>query len=123
MKIAMRTHPYSQGINDYPNKKYPEGFLKSIKTAHPEIDGMIINGIDSVDSYDRMLSIEKKYVLMSTIILKPGSYPTREKETYSDTINTLFRMMYHDNELVKIVVINIQITDKPKEHPLSFLIS
>jgi hypothetical protein len=31
--------------------------------------------------------------------------------------------MYHDNELVKIVVINIQITDKPKEHPLSFLIS
>jgi hypothetical protein len=119
----MRAHPYSQGINDYPNKKYPEGFLKSIKTAHPEIDNMIINGIDTLDSYDRTLSLEKRYVLMSTIILKPGSYPTREKETYSDTIKTLFRMMYHDNESVIITIINIQITDKPKEHPLSFLIS
>ncbi len=119
----MRTNPYSGGVNTYPQKKYPEGFLKSIKTAHPEIDDMIINGIDAVDSYDRMLSLEKRYVLISTINLKPGSYSTREKETYSDTINTLFRMMYHDNESVNIVIVNIQVIEKPKEHPLSFLIS
>ena len=119
----MRLNYYNGGVNDYPQKKYPEGFLKSIKTAHPEINDVIINGVDSVDSYNRTLSLEKRYILTSTIILKPGCYPTREKELYSDTINTLFRMMYHDNESVKIVIINVQVTEKPKEHPLSFLIS
>lgn len=119
----MRLNQYNSGVNDYPQKKYPEGFLKSIKTAHPEINDVIINRIDSVDSYNRTLSLEKTYMLMSTIVLKSGCYPTREKESYSETINTLFRMMYHDNESVKIVIINVQVTEIPKEHPLSFLIS